>query len=55
VSQIVVETLESLKMHFPNPTVDIKEVKEKYHQAEEEAAAKIGKKSRGKHSKKDKK
>ena len=39
-------------MQFPNPTVDIKVVKEKYHQAEEEVAAKIGKKARGKHSKK---
>jgi PPK2 family polyphosphate:nucleotide phosphotransferase len=55
VSQIVVETLETLKMQFPNPIVDIKEVKEKYHQAEEEAAAKIRKKPQGKHSKKGKK
>jgi hypothetical protein len=38
VSQIVVETLESLKMEFPNPTLDIKEVRKKYHKAEEEAA-----------------
>jgi len=55
VSQIVVETLESLKMQFPNPAVDIKEVKEKYHKAEEEAAAKNGKKARGKDRKKGKK
>jgi PPK2 family polyphosphate:nucleotide phosphotransferase len=44
VSQIVVETLESLKMEFPKPTVDIKEIKEKYHKAEDEAVAKNGKK-----------
>jgi PPK2 family polyphosphate:nucleotide phosphotransferase len=55
VSQIVVKTLESLKMEFPNPAVDIKEVKEKYHKAEEEAAAKNGKKERGKDSKKGRK
>ena len=46
VSQIVVETLESLKMAFPKPTVDINEVKEKYHEAEEEEAAKNGKKEK---------
>jgi PPK2 family polyphosphate:nucleotide phosphotransferase len=44
VSQIVVEALESLKMEFPNPTVDIREVREKYHEAE--AAAKNGKKGK---------
>jgi hypothetical protein len=55
VSQIVVETFESLKMEFPNPTVNIKEIMEKYHKAEEEAAAKNGKKARGKDSKKGKK
>jgi PPK2 family polyphosphate:nucleotide phosphotransferase len=55
VSQIVVEHLESLKMEFPKPTVDIKEVKEKYHMAEEEEAAKNGKKAKGKNRKKDKK
>ncbi|MDR3581265.1 MAG: polyphosphate kinase 2 family protein [Oryzomonas sp.] len=54
VSQIVVETLESLKMEFPKPAVDIKEVKEKYHKAEEEEAAKNGKKVRDKGRKKDK-
>jgi PPK2 family polyphosphate:nucleotide phosphotransferase len=52
VSQIVVETLESLKMEFPEPTVDIKEVKEKYHKAEEEEAAKNGKKAKDKDRKK---
>jgi PPK2 family polyphosphate:nucleotide phosphotransferase len=55
VSQIVVETLESLKMEFPKPTVDIREVKEKYHKAEEEEAAKNGKKAKGKGRKKGKK
>ena len=48
VSQIVVETLESLKMAFPQPTVDIREVKEKYHEAEEEAFAMHEKKKPGK-------
>ncbi|MGD0586878.1 MAG: polyphosphate kinase 2 family protein, partial [Oryzomonas sp.] len=38
VSQIVVETLESMKMEFPEPSVNIREVKEKYHKAEEEEA-----------------
>jgi hypothetical protein len=40
VSQIIAETLVSLKMEFPKPTVDIKEIKERYHKAEEEAASK---------------
>ena len=51
VSRIVVETLESLKMEFPNPKVDIKEIREKFHKAEEEAAEKNGKKAHGKGSK----
>jgi PPK2 family polyphosphate:nucleotide phosphotransferase len=55
VSQIVAETLESLKMEFPKPAVDISEVKEKYHRAEEEEASKIGKKARGKNGNKIKK
>ena len=54
VSQIVVETLESLKMEFPEPTVDIREVKEKYHEAEEEEAEKL-KKAKAKGRKKGKK
>ena len=54
VSQIVVETLESLKMEFPEPTVDIREVKEKYHKAEEEEAEKL-KKAKAKGKKKRKK
>ena len=48
VSQIVVDTLDSLKMEFPKPTMDIKAVREKYHMAEEEEAAKNGKKTHGK-------
>ena len=31
ISQIVSDTLESLNMKFPAPTVDIKEIKKKYH------------------------
>jgi PPK2 family polyphosphate:nucleotide phosphotransferase len=34
ISRIVVETLESLEMKFPAPTVGIKDVKRKYHEAE---------------------
>ena len=33
VSQILVTTLESLNMKFPPPTVNIKEIKQKYHAA----------------------
>jgi PPK2 family polyphosphate:nucleotide phosphotransferase len=33
VSKIVVETLESLDMTFPEPTVDIKAIRRKYHRA----------------------
>jgi PPK2 family polyphosphate:nucleotide phosphotransferase len=51
VSQIVVEHLESLKMEFPQPTVDIKDVMAKYHKAEEEEATKNGKKTQDKNSK----
>jgi len=31
ISQIIVETLESLKMRFPEPVVDIQDIKKKYH------------------------
>lgn len=34
ISKIVVETLEGLNMQFPAPTVNIEEIKRKYHQAE---------------------
>lgn len=46
VSQIVVEALESLKMEFPQPTVDIREIKEKYHKAEQEEASINSRKSK---------
>lgn len=36
VSRIVVETLESLKMKFPEPVVTLKDIKRKYHAAEKE-------------------
>ena len=36
VSRITVETLESLKMKFPEPAVNIKDIKRKYHAAEKE-------------------
>ncbi len=35
ISRIVVETLESLDMKFPEPTVDLKDIRRKYHAAEE--------------------
>jgi PPK2 family polyphosphate:nucleotide phosphotransferase len=50
VSQILVETMESLEMKFPPPSVDIEDVQRKYHAAEE-AAVKAdsfsGRKSKG--------
>ena len=36
VSQIVADTMEAMKMKFPKPTVDIEEIRRKYHQAEKE-------------------
>jgi PPK2 family polyphosphate:nucleotide phosphotransferase len=36
ISRIVAETLESLNMKFPAPTVDIDEIKQKYHAIEQE-------------------
>lgn len=54
VSRIVVETLESLQMEFPEPTVDIREIKKKYHQAEAEEAAKQEKQVKEKNKKEDK-
>ena len=50
VSRIVADALESLKMAFPKPAVDIGEIREKYHKAEEEAEHE-GKKGGGKHGK----
>ncbi len=36
VSNIIVDTLKSLDMQFPEPTVDIKKIRKEYHAAEEE-------------------
>jgi polyphosphate kinase 2 (PPK2 family) len=36
VSQILVDTLESLNMKFPPPTVNIEDIRKKYHAAAEE-------------------
>ena len=36
ISQILVEHLEALKMEFPQPTVDLKQVRRKYHNAKKE-------------------
>jgi polyphosphate kinase 2 (PPK2 family) len=36
VSNIIVETLKSLDMQFPEPTVDIKKIRKQYHEAEQE-------------------
>jgi PPK2 family polyphosphate:nucleotide phosphotransferase len=44
VAKIVVETMESLGMKLPEPKVDIEEIRQKYHVAQEEEIAKIGKK-----------
>lgn len=51
VSQIVVQALESFKMAFPKPILDITELKMKYHKAEEEEGVKNGKKGNGKRQK----
>jgi|HubBroStandDraft_2_1064218.scaffolds.fasta_scaffold194809_1 PPK2 family polyphosphate:nucleotide phosphotransferase len=62
VARIVAETLESLGMKFPEPTVNLKEIARKYHHAELEEEKKLGKSKwkrltteakRGKGSKKD--
>ena len=37
VSQIIADTLASLGMSFPEPTVDIAEIRKKYHAAAEAA------------------
>ncbi|MDB5039739.1 MAG: polyphosphate:nucleotide phosphotransferase, family [Candidatus Eremiobacteraeota bacterium] len=39
VSKIVVDTLESLDMQYPPPSVDIEEIKRKYHAAKDDAEA----------------
>jgi PPK2 family polyphosphate:nucleotide phosphotransferase len=46
VAGIVAETLESLGLAFPEPTVNINEIARKYHQAELEEEKKIGKSKR---------
>jgi PPK2 family polyphosphate:nucleotide phosphotransferase len=38
VSRIAVETLESVKMKFPEPTVSLKDIRRKYHAAKKEEA-----------------
>lgn len=43
ISHIVAETLESLNMQFPEPTVDINEIKQKYHEMVEEEKEENGK------------
>jgi len=50
ISQIVRDTLESLNMKFPEPTVDINEIKKKYHKIVEakEAQANDKKNEKGK-------
>ena len=65
ISRIVAETLESLGMNFPEPTVDINEIKKKYHaiveqegdgpEAELDSAAGAGKRKKAKTGKKGKK
>ena len=42
ISRIVAEVLESLKMKFPEPTVDIEEIRQKYHAIVQENAAQAG-------------
>lgn len=65
ISRIFAETLESLNMKFPEPTVDIDEIKKKYHtivesegdgpEAELDAQAASGKGKKKKKGKKGKK
>jgi PPK2 family polyphosphate:nucleotide phosphotransferase len=59
ISRIVAETLESLNMKFPAPTVDIEEIRQKYHAlVQEEAMGAANTKraaSGGRNKKKDKK
>jgi len=48
VSQILVETLESLGMELPRPTVDLDEIRRKYHQAASAGTRTDGGPTRGK-------
>ena len=36
IAQIIVETMENLGIELPKPTVDLDEIRRKYHQAEKE-------------------
>jgi PPK2 family polyphosphate:nucleotide phosphotransferase len=55
VSKIVVETLESLDMKFPEPTVDIKDIQRKYHRAlKEENRGSLAHRGKGNSNKKGK-
>jgi len=51
ISRIVTETMQSLRMQFPEPAVDITEIKKKYHAIVEEEEGQAS----GKKRKKDKK
>jgi PPK2 family polyphosphate:nucleotide phosphotransferase len=44
VAKIVAEAMESLGMKLPRPKVNVERIRQKYHRAEEEEIAKIGKK-----------
>jgi PPK2 family polyphosphate:nucleotide phosphotransferase len=44
VARIVVETMEAMGMKLPRPKVNIEAIRRKYHQAEEEQIARIGRK-----------
>ncbi len=55
ISGIVSETLESLNMKFPEPAVDINEIKKKYHAIVEEEKKKKAEQGDGNKGKKDKK
>ncbi len=48
VSRIVTETLEALNMRFPEPTVDLAEIKDKYHAIVSEAGKTKKKRKKGK-------
>ena len=53
ISKIVSETLESLNMKFPKPTVDINEIKKKYHAIVEEDEKQANRKKNMKKAKKN--
>jgi hypothetical protein len=39
ISQIIVDTMEGLQMSYPKPTVDLADIRRKYHAAEREEMA----------------